>query len=147
MSELTRELDGMVALVTGSARNIGRSTVEELARAGASVTVNSKQARDLCEQVSTGIKADGGQAIVAMGDVRDPVQVNDILTSTFNAFGGVDIIVHNAAVRTNQSIEELKFETLKQMVDLSIHGCFHLAKASIPSMKRRGGGVSLGLEV
>ena len=145
MSDMTRELDGMVALVTGSARNKGRATVEELARAGAAVTVNSKQARDLCEEVSTGIKEDGGKAIVAMGDVRDPSQANDILTSTFEAFGGVDFIVHNAAVRINQSIEELKFETFKHMVDLSIHGCFHLAKAAIASMKRRGGGCFVGI--
>ena len=145
MSDMTGELDGMVALVTGSARNIGRAAVEELARAGAAVTVNSKQARDLCEEVSAGIKADGGKAIVAMGDVRDPAQVNEVLTSTFKSFGGIDIIVHNAAVRTNQSIEELKFETFKHIIDLSIHGCFHLAKAAIPSMKLRGGGCFVGV--
>ncbi|HAA92709.1 MAG TPA: short-chain dehydrogenase, partial [Rhodospirillaceae bacterium] len=54
---MTNELDGKVAIVTGSARNIGRATVEELARAGAAVVVNSVQAKDLCEEVADGIKA------------------------------------------------------------------------------------------
>ena len=50
MVDLVNELDGKVAIVTGSARNIGRATVEELARAGASVIVNAVQAKDLCEE-------------------------------------------------------------------------------------------------
>lgn len=145
MAEGLRELDGMVALVTGSARNIGRVTAEELARAGAAVAINSKQTRDLCEEVSEGIKASGGEALVAMGDVSDSSQVNEILATTIRSFGGIDIVVHNAAVRSNQSIEELDFKTFKHIVDLSIHGCFHLAKAAIPSMKLRGGGCFVGV--
>ena len=49
MVNMQDELDGKVARVTGSSRNIGRATVEELARAGASVVINSLQAKDLCE--------------------------------------------------------------------------------------------------
>lgn len=145
MVDMKNELDGKVAIVTGSARNIGRATVEELARAGASVVVNSVQARDLCEKVAESINASGGKAIVAMADVRDPEQVDAMANAATDAFGGIDIVVHNAAVRSNQSFLDLNHETFSHIIDLSIHGCFHLAKATTPSMIERGGGNFIGV--
>ncbi|MEM9684768.1 MAG: SDR family NAD(P)-dependent oxidoreductase, partial [Pseudomonadota bacterium] len=62
MIDRNTELDGKVAIVTGSARNIGRAIAEELARAGAAVTTNARSAGDLCDEVAAGIRATGGQA-------------------------------------------------------------------------------------
>ena len=145
MVNMQDELDGKVALVTGSARNIGRATVEELARAGASVVINSLQAKDLCEEVADGINAAGGEAIVVMADVRDPHQVGAMAAAITEAFGGIDIVVHNAAVRSNQSFSEIDHQTFSHIIDLSIHGCFHLAKATMSSMIERGGGSFIGV--
>ena len=66
MAALINELEGKVAIVTGSARNIGRATAEELARAGASIIINAVQAKDLCDEVAEGICANGGKAIPIM---------------------------------------------------------------------------------
>lgn len=55
-------------------------------------------------------------------------------------FGGVDVLAHNAAVRTDTSFDDLDLEALNQVLDISIVGCFNLAKAVVPSMKLRGGG-------
>ena len=63
MVELVNELEGKVAIVTGSARNIGRVTAEELARAGASLVINALQAQDLCNEVAESIRDNGGKAI------------------------------------------------------------------------------------
>ncbi|MDA0656939.1 MAG: SDR family oxidoreductase [Proteobacteria bacterium] len=145
MVDMKNELEGKVAIVTGSARNIGRATAEELALAGASLVINSVQAKDLCEEVADGIVKKGGKAIVAMADVRDADQVNAMVDAAIKAFGGVDIVVHNAAVRTNTSFDDMDHETFSHMIDLSIHGCFHLAKAATPSMKQRGGGNFVGV--
>ena len=60
-------------------------------------------------------------------------------------FGGVDILVHNAASRGNISIEELDFATYFKPIDISINGFFHLAKACLPSMRERGGGAIVGV--
>ncbi|HAA92904.1 MAG TPA: short-chain dehydrogenase [Rhodospirillaceae bacterium] len=99
----------------------------------------------MCEEVADGIKAAGGKAIVAMADVRDPEQVEAMAAAAAEAFGGIDIVVHNAAVRSNQSFEEMDHETFSHIIDLSVHGCFHLAKAATPSMIARGGGNFIGV--
>jgi 3-oxoacyl-[acyl-carrier protein] reductase len=145
LSTRGRELEGKVALVTGSARNIGRTTAEELARAGASVVIHALNSGDLCEEVVQGIRAEGGKAISALGDVRDPGQVNAVVEKAISAFGSVDILVHNAASRGNVSIEDLDFETYFKPIDISINGFFHLAKAVLPSMKAQGAGAIVGV--
>lgn len=145
MVDMINELDGKVAIVTGSARNIGRATAEELARAGAAVVINSVQANDLCEEVVEGIRAAGGKAIPFMADVRDPDAVTAMAAAASRDFGGIDILVHNAAVRNNTSFDDMDLETFSTTVDISIYGMFHLAKAVLPSMKERGGGAIIGV--
>lgn len=145
MVDMVNELDGKVAIVTGSARNIGRATAEELAKAGAALVINSVQAKDLCDEVVEGIRSKGGKAIPFMADVRDPKAVNAMAEAATKEFGGIDIMVHNAAVRNNTSFEDMDLETFSTTVDISIYGMFHLAKAVLPSMKTRGGGSIIGV--
>ena len=145
MGATDRELAGKVAIVTGSARNIGRATVEELARAGASVVVNARQASDLCQAVADGINAQGGQALPFIADVRDAIAVQAMVDAAVAAFGGVDILVHNAASRGAVPFEQMDLETFHTPLDISIVGLFHLAKAVLPSMKARGGGSIIGV--
>lgn len=145
MVDQVNELDGKVAIVTGSSRNIGRATAEELARAGAAVVINAVQARDLCEEVAEGIRARGGKAIPVMADVTDPAAVQAMADAAIREFGGIDILVANAANRSNTPFEKLTWEMWKQTIDISIHGTFHLAKAVVPAMKARGGGCIVGV--
>jgi 3-oxoacyl-[acyl-carrier protein] reductase len=145
MVDLVNELDGKVAIVTGSARNIGRATVEELARAGASVIVNAVQAKELCEEVAEGINASGGKAIPVMADITDPDSVRAMAETAIKEFGGIDILVCNAANRSNTHFDDLDWETWRRTIDISINGTFHLAKATVPAMKARGGGCIIGV--
>ena len=145
MVDLVDELRGRVAIVTGSARNIGRATAEELARAGAALVVNAVQARALCEEVAEGIRSRGGRAVPFVADVRDPDAVNAMAAVAVKEFGGIDIVVHNAAVRSFTAIEAMDFTVFRRTVETSIHGCSHLAKAALPSMKTRGGGSFIGV--
>jgi len=143
--DLINELDGKVAIVTGSARNIGRATAEELARAGAAVVINGVQAKELCEEVAEGIRAAGGKAIPVVADCSSPEDIERLAQAAIAEFGGIDIMVHNAAVRQRRSFDELTREDFQQVIDLSILGCFHLAKACVPSMRERGGGAIIGV--
>jgi len=145
MVDLVNELEGKVAIVTGSARNIGRVTAEELARAGAAVVINALSRKSLCEEVAEGICAAGGRAIPVMADCRDKDSIDAMATAAIREFGGIDILVHNAAVRHNIHFDDMTFDHLKDPIALSIHGMFHLAKATVPSMKQRGGGSIIGV--
>ena len=145
MVDMVNELDGKVEIITGSTRNIGRSTAEELAKAGAALVINSVQSKDLCDEVVEGIRSRGGRAIPFMADVRDADAVNAMAAAAVKEFGGIDIMVHNAAVRNNTTFEDMTLETFSTTVDISVYGMFNLAKAVLPSMKTRGGGSIIGV--
>jgi 3-oxoacyl-[acyl-carrier protein] reductase len=139
------ELEGKVAIVTGSARNIGRAIAEELARAGAAVTINAVNAEDLCKEVATGIEAAGGKAIPVRADIRDAKDVARMVDATVEAFGGVDILVNNAAVRKNIDFTELTFSDWEAVRAVALDGAFHVSLACVPHMIRRGGGAIVGI--
>ncbi len=75
MIDLVRELECKVAIMTGSARKIGRATALELARAGASLVINARQAKEPCEEVANEITDAGGRAIPIVADITDPEAV------------------------------------------------------------------------
>lgn len=145
MTDRNRELDGKAAIVTGSARNIGRAIAEELARAGAAVTINAKSAGDLCEEVADGIRKAGGKAIACMADITDPKEVKRLVGATTEAFGGVDILINNAAIRTNIKFPELTFEDWVKLRAVALDGALHMSMACVPSMMARGGGSVVGI--
>ena len=66
-----KELDGLVAIVTGSSRNIGKAIAETLARAGAKLAINARSSEAAARDVVSGIQAQGGDAMVVMADVTD----------------------------------------------------------------------------
>jgi len=140
-----RELEGKVAIITGSARNIGRAIAEELASAGAAVTINAVQAEDLCKEVAAGIEAKGGKAIAVRADIRNPDDVARMVDATVEAFGGVDILVNNAAVRKNIDFTELTFANWEAVRSVALDGAFHMSLACVPHIIARGGGAIVGI--
>jgi len=146
MVDLVNELAGKVAIVTGSARNIGRATVKELARAGASVVVHARESKDLCDEVVDEITADGGKAIACTADIRDADAVAGLMAAALEAFGGIDILVNNAAMRSHAAFTELDDENWNRIIDTTIQGAFNTCRAAVPHIIKRGGGsiVSVG---
>jgi len=145
MTDRNRELEGKVAIVTGSARNIGRAIAEEMARAGAAVTINARSAGDLCEEVADGIRKAGGKAIACKADITDVADVKRLVAATTEAFGGVDILINNAAIRTNVKFPELTFEDWVKLRAVALDGALHMSIACVPSMIERGGGAVVGI--
>lgn len=145
MVDAVRELDGKVAIVTGSTRNIGRATAEELARAGAAVVINGKQSKQLCEEVAHGIESAGGKALPYVADISDPAAAQAMVDAAAEAFGGVDILVSNASWRSIVPFEELDWDTWVRARSVALDGCFIMAKAVTPQLIDRGGGSIVGL--
>ena len=146
MSDSTQELAGKVALITGAAKNIGRATALELAKAGAAVAINTRHSVDDAKKVADEIRAAGGQAEVYVADIADAKACKGMVDSVMQKFGRVDFLVLNASVRTEKPFLEMSYDEWRVPLSITLDGAFYLAQACIPSMVANGGGsiVTLG---
>ena len=133
-------LEGRVALVTGSGRNIGRAIVLKLAAEGANVVVNARSNREEAESVAAEAAALGVESLAAVADVADEPQVRGMFAAAIERFGKVDILVSNAAIRPHKPFLELTLEDYERVRGVVLDGAFYCARAAIPSMKRNGSG-------
>ena len=133
-------LEGRVALVTGSGRNIGRAIILKLAAEGANVVVNARSNREEAESVAAEAAALGVESLVAVADVADEPQVGGMFAAAIERFGKVDILVSNAAIRPHKPFLELTLEDYERVRGVVLDGAFYCARAAIPSMKRNGSG-------
>jgi NADP-dependent 3-hydroxy acid dehydrogenase YdfG len=130
------ELAGRVALVTGASRNIGRAIALSLAQGGASVIVSARQDRDGVEEVVSTIRQGGGTAIATFGDVSRREDVEAVIAAGQSAFGRLDILVNNAAVRKEVLFENLTFENWREVLSVALDGPFLCMKAAFDALVR-----------
>jgi NAD(P)-dependent dehydrogenase (short-subunit alcohol dehydrogenase family) len=133
------QLDGKVAVVTGAASGIGRASALALAGAGARIVVNDLHEDGLRETVA-GIEENDGTAQGLAGDVRRLEDVRALVDHAGAAFGGLDVMVANAAVSTYIAFEGMTEEEIDLVLDTNLRGALYCAQASISPMRERGGG-------
>jgi 3-oxoacyl-[acyl-carrier protein] reductase len=142
---MTRELDGKVAVITGSGRNIGRAIALTLAAGGASVLVNARSNRAEAEAVAREIEASGGKAKVHIGDVADAKAVQAMAEAALAAFGRIDILVNNAALRREKSFDDMSYAEWREIMDVTLDGAFHTTKACLPALRKSGAGTIVNI--
>jgi NAD(P)-dependent dehydrogenase (short-subunit alcohol dehydrogenase family) len=134
------DLTGRVAIVTGASRGIGQAIALAFAAAGAQVALSSRKQESL-DAVVTEIKKQGGQAIAIAAHTGDSNAVRALVAQTVERFGGVDILVNNAA--TNPHFGPLltadEGQWLK-ILDVNVLGYFRAAQAVVPELQKRGRG-------
>ena len=135
-----RPLHGKVALITGAGRNIGRAIALTLARDGAAIMVNGRADQAAVDGVVDEIKAAGGTAVAAMGDVSHPDVAPRLARLAAEQLGGVDILVSNAGLRRQTSFLDMSFEEWREILSVALDGAFLLGKAFVPQMVAKGQG-------
>jgi 3-oxoacyl-[acyl-carrier protein] reductase len=142
---MTKELAGKAAVVTGAGRNIGRAIALTLADAGASVLVNARSNRAEAEAVIREIEAAGGKAVVHLGDVGDAKAVQAMAAAALNAFGRIDILINNAAVRREKSFDDMSYADWREIMNVTLDGAFHSAKACLTALRKSGAGTIVNI--
>jgi 3-oxoacyl-[acyl-carrier protein] reductase len=133
-------LAGRTAIITGSGRNIGRDIALTFARAGAAVVVNGHRDKAALDEVVAEITAQGGRAMAVMADISDHKEVAAMVEQAGGAFGSVDIVVSNAAVRRHQPFLEISIDDWHRTIETNLNSAFYLARTAIPHMVERGWG-------
>ncbi|MDG3002611.1 3-oxoacyl-ACP reductase FabG [Paludisphaera mucosa] len=139
------DLVGKVALVTGAGQGLGRATATRLHAAGASVVVNyppdaAGRNAELAREVADGL---GERAAAIPADVRDPAQVDAMLSATRERFGRLDLVVNNAAVIRDRTVKKMSDEDWDVVVGTDLTGVFHVCRAAAAVMSDGGRIVNL----
>jgi 3-oxoacyl-[acyl-carrier protein] reductase len=128
----SNDLKGRAAVITGSARNIGRAIALDLASAGAAVVVNARTSTTEAESVAAEIRKGGGDAVVAMADISDPAGAATLVATAVDTFGRLDILVNNAAVRREVDFAELDYREWRAILGTILDGAYLCIHAALP---------------
>ncbi|PSQ10754.1 oxidoreductase [Halobacteriales archaeon QS_7_68_65] len=151
------ELDGKTALVTGASSGIGAATAETLAAEGASVSLAARRT-DRLDDLAERIEASGGEALSITADVTEEAEIEAMIETTTDAFGGLDVLVNNAGVMLLAPVARADTDDWRRMVSVNLTGLMNTTHTALPALKegepghvvnvssdaRRGPGVGFG---
>ena len=138
-------VNGKVALVTGASRGIGEAAARRFAAAGAAVVLAARSTGDI-ERVAADIRGDGGRAEAVTCDVSRYADVTRAVDRAVEAFGGLDILVNNAAViEPIGRLADTDPAAWDLGIDINVKGVYYGLHAAIPAMRARGGGVVVNI--
>lgn len=129
-------LEGKVAVVTGGGVGLGREVAERLLGLGAQVAIIGRT-RSTLEKVVDEL---GENILAVVADVSDATQVRRVFAEIDTAFGGIDILVNNAAIYRAYKIDEATDEELQSTFGINVLGPAYCLREAIPRMRKRGGG-------
>lgn len=127
------------ALVTGSAKGIGKALLLMLAREGYDVAVHYRSSDQAAETVRQEAAAQGVNAISLQADVGDAEQAVALVEQAHDALGSLDVLINNVGNYRKVTLAELPFETWHHMFDTNLHSTFYTCQIAVPLMRERGG--------
>ena len=131
---MSQDLTGRIALVTGAGQGIGRAIAQVFAAQGAKVMLATRSQAS-GEQTLRLIREAGGQAELLTVDLGSRSAANQAVEATLEAFGGLDLLLHNAGVFPMQKLIDLSDDTLEQTLAVNLKSCFWLTQAALPTLR------------
>ncbi|MEA2783095.1 MAG: gluconate 5-dehydrogenase, partial [Rhodospirillaceae bacterium] len=132
-------LSGKVALVTGSTRSLGWSMARGLARAGAHVVINGREAAATKARTEE-LAGAGLKASAAPFDVTDAAAVAEAMRAIERDHGRLDILVNNAGIIHRKPLPDVADDDWQRIIDVDLTACFRLSRLAAAAMRRQGGG-------
>jgi 3-oxoacyl-[acyl-carrier protein] reductase len=145
MTNIQRALQGQVAIVTGSAKNIGRAINLQLAAAGAKVVINANTSAADAKALADEINAAGGEAIYHIADISDTDAVQGLIDAAVAAFGGINIVINNASSRQIVALEDMNLPTWRGVMAVTVEGAMLTTVAALPHLHVAGNGTVLNI--
>ena len=133
-------LEGKVALVTGSSLGIGRGCALKLAERGADVVVNYRTHKDEADEVVSQIKDMGREAVSVGADIGERPQIEEMVAAAMDHFGKVDLLINNAAMSIRKMFVDYTVEDMERVFAVSMWGAIHTTHVVAPQMIERGEG-------
>lgn len=140
LPENLQNLTNKIALVTGASRGIGKATALALATEGAKVIVNYASNSDAAQAVVSEITEAGGEAIAVGADVSNPEDVDNLVKTTLDTYGRIDVLVNNAGITRDGLLLRMKFEDWQAVINLNLTGVFLCCKAVSKVMLKQKSG-------
>lgn len=140
-----QKIAGPVALVTGAGRNIGREIALALAASGHAVAVNVRASVDEGQATVDAITAKGGRAMLCVADVGERGAVGAMVEQITQAWGRLDVLVNNAAIRREADLASLSVEAWHDTLSVVLDGAFFCTQAALPWLKASGQGAIVNI--
>jgi len=128
------------AFISGSGRNMGRACAKELAQAGFNIVLNGSSNEADCARVADEVRAIGTEAVIAMGDVGDKSTVDAIIEKSLAAFGRIDVVINNAAIRPATAFLEMSDADLERVMNVNCNAAVWFSRGFLPGMIENGWG-------
>jgi NAD(P)-dependent dehydrogenase (short-subunit alcohol dehydrogenase family) len=138
------KLRGKVAFITGFGSGLGQAIAVLFAREGAAI-VGTSTTESRGRDTAARIEKEDGEVLFRAGDVSRSAQMQSLVDEGVRRFGGLDIVINSAGVRTNGSIIEITEEQWDRTIAVNLKGVFVVSRLAIPEMVKRGGGVIINI--
>lgn len=138
------KLKGKVALISGFGSGLGQAIAVLYAKEGAAVAGTSRTEGKGLETAAL-IEHEGGRVLFRAGDVGNSAQMRVVVDETLQRFGGIDIVVNSAGIRTNGSITDITEAEWDRTIDTNLKGVFVVSRLALPAIIKRGGGVIINI--
>ncbi len=129
------DLSGKVALVTGSARGVGRKVLLAIAEDGADAAVHYRTSEAAARETAERIREDGDRATTVQGDVTDPDEVDAIFDAVEADLGAVDVLVNNVGAFAPRHWEDIDYGTWRTVMETNLDATYLCSKRALPAMR------------